>query len=78
MRQSLGRITASPFQFKFLPKGAIKYIEAFADIFWLFFNIYFVYLAIDFIFNKDESFPVLANHGFPSKLGLYVLPIASR
>ena len=32
------------FQFKFLPDGAIKYIEAFADLFWLAFNVIFVYL----------------------------------
>ena len=44
------------FQLKFLPPRAIKYIEAFADLFWICFNVYFVYLAIDFIFNRMNRF----------------------
>ena len=34
------------FQFKFLPPKTVKYIEAFADLFWIFFNVYFIYLFI--------------------------------
>lgn len=64
------------FQFKFLPAGTIKYIEAFADIFWLFFNIYFVYLSIDFIFNKMNRFQSSQTMGFHLSWVYIVLPIA--
>lgn len=64
------------FQFKFLPAGAIKYIEAFADIFWLVFNVYFVYLALDFIFNKMNRFQSSQTMGFHLSWVYIVLPIA--
>ncbi|WP_306261251.1 TRAP transporter small permease [Pararhizobium sp. IMCC21322] len=64
------------FQFKFLPNGTIKYIEAFADIFWLFFNVYFVYLSIDFIFNKMNRFQSSQTLGFHLSWVYIVLPIA--
>lgn len=64
------------FQFKFLPDGAIKYIEAFADLFWLAFNVYFVYLAIDFIFNKMNKFQSSQTMGFHLSWVYIVLPIA--
>lgn len=64
------------FQFKFLPSGAIKYIEAFADIFWLVFNVYFVYLALDFIFNKMNRFQSSQTMGFHLSWVYIVLPIA--
>jgi len=64
------------FQFKFLPPSAIKYIEAFADLFWLFFNVYFVILAIDFIFNKMNKFQSSQTMGFHLSWVYIVLPIA--
>ena len=64
------------FQFKFLPPGAIKYIEAFADLFWLAFNVIFVYLAIDFIFNKMNKFQSSQTLGFHLSWVYIVLPIA--
>ena len=64
------------FQFKFLPPRAIKFIEAFADLFWVFFNIYFVYLAIDFIFNKMNRFQSSQTMGFHLSWVYIVLPIA--
>lgn len=64
------------FQFKFLPPRAIKYIEAFADLFWIFFNVYFVYLAIDFIFNKMNKFQSSQTLGFHLSWVYIVLPIA--
>lgn len=64
------------FQFKFLPPKAIKYIEAFADLFWVFFNIYFVYLAIDFIFNRMNRFQSSQTMGFHLSWVYIVLPIA--
>lgn len=64
------------FQFKFLPSAYIKYIEAFADLFWLFFNVVFVYLAIDFIFNKMNKFQSSQTMGFHLSWVYIVLPIA--
>lgn len=64
------------FQFKFLPPRAIKFIEAFADLFWICFNVYFVYLAIDFIFNKMNKFQSSQTMGFHLSWVYIVLPIA--
>ncbi len=64
------------FQFKFLPPRAIKFIEGFADLFWIFFNVYFVYLAIDFIFNKMNKFQSSQTLGFHLSWVYIVLPIA--
>ncbi|MEM7087958.1 MAG: TRAP transporter small permease [Pseudomonadota bacterium] len=64
------------FQFKFLPPRAIKYIEAFADLFWICFNLYFVYLALDFIFNRMNRFQSSQTLGFHLSWVYIVLPIA--
>ena len=64
------------FQFKFLSARAIKYIEAFADLFWIFFNVVFVYLALDFIFNKMNKFQSSQTLGFHLSWVYIVLPIA--
>ncbi|ASJ74118.1 TRAP transporter small permease [Granulosicoccus antarcticus] len=64
------------FQFKFLPDGAIKYIEAFADLFWIAFNVTFIYLSIDFIFNKMNKFQSSQTMGFHLSWVYIVLPIA--
>ncbi|NOD35757.1 MULTISPECIES: TRAP transporter small permease [unclassified Ruegeria] len=64
------------FQFKFLPDRAIKYIEAFADLFWICFNLYFVYLALDFIFNRMNKFQSSQTLGFHLSWVYIVLPIA--
>ena len=44
------------FQFNLLPRKAVPWVEAFADLFWLGFNVYFVYLSYDFVFNKMNPF----------------------
>lgn len=64
------------FQFKFLPDRYIKYIEAFADLFWIFFNVYFVWLAYDFVFNKMNKFWKSQTLGIEMKYIYVVLPIA--
>lgn len=64
------------FQFKFLPPKTVKYIEAFADLFWIFFNVYFIYLAIDFIFNRMNKFQSSQTLGFHLSWVYIVLPIA--
>ena len=64
------------FQLKFLPARAVTYLEAVADLFWLFFNIYFIYLAVDFIFNKMNRFQSSQTLGFHLSWVYIVLPIA--
>lgn len=53
------------FQFKFLPKRVIDWIEGIADLFWIAFNVYFVYLAIDFIFFRMNKFWKAQTLGIP-------------
>lgn len=64
------------FQFKFLSKRAVNIIEAIADLFWIFFNIYFVYLALDFIFNRMNKFWKSQTLGIEMKYIYMVLPLA--
>ncbi|GAA6191890.1 TRAP transporter small permease [Phaeobacter gallaeciensis] len=64
------------FQFKFLPDHYIKYIEAFADLFWIFFNVCFLYLSYDFVFNKMNKFWKSQTLGIEMKYIYMVLPIA--
>lgn len=64
------------FQFRFLPQRVVNYIEAFADLFWVFFNIYFIYLAVDFVFFKMNKFWTSQTLGIEMKYIYMVLPIA--
>jgi C4-dicarboxylate transporter, DctQ subunit len=53
-----------------------KYVEAFADLFWLAFNCYFIWLAIDFIFFRMNRFWKSQTLGIEMKYIYMVLPIA--
>lgn len=64
------------FQFAFLSKKATNVVEAVADLFWIFFNIYFIYLATDFVFNKMNKFWKSQTLGIEMKYIYMVLPIA--
>ncbi|WP_193140823.1 MULTISPECIES: TRAP transporter small permease [unclassified Meridianimarinicoccus] len=64
------------FQFGMLPRSWIKWIEGFADLFWIFFNLYFVYLAYDFVFNKMNKFWKSQTLGIEMKWIYMVLPLA--
>lgn len=64
------------FQFKMFPAKWLKYFEAFADLFWIFFNVYFIVLAIDFIFNKMNKFQSSQTLGFHLSYVYIALPIA--
>ena len=44
------------FQFKPFPKIVATISEFFADMIWLAFNVYFVYLSYDFVFNRMNLF----------------------
>ncbi len=64
------------FQFKFLSKRAVDIIEGIADLFWIFFNVYFFYLAFDFVFNKMNKFWKSQTLGIEMKWVYIILPIA--
>ena len=64
------------FQFKHFSKKVVNGIEAVADLFWLAFNVYFIYLSIDFIFFKMNLFWKSQTLGVPMKYFYMILPIA--
>ncbi len=64
------------FQFKMLPKKVAMGIEAFADLIWIIFNCYFVYLSYKFVFVKMNLFWKSQTMGIPMKYFYMVLPIA--
>lgn len=64
------------FQFNKVSKTATNYIEAFADLFWVAFNVYFVYLSFNFVFFKMNLFWKSQTLGIPMKYIYLILPIA--
>lgn len=64
------------FQFKIFPKFVATISEFVADMIWLAFNVYFVYLSYDFVFNKMNLFWKSQTLGVPMKYFYMVLPIA--
>jgi len=64
------------FQFKAFPKVVATISEFIADVIWLAFNLYFVYLSYDFVFNKMNLFWKSQTMGLPMKYFYLVLPIA--
>ncbi len=72
----LGAHNRVTFQFKPFPKKVVPWIEGFADLFWLFFNFYFIYLSTDFVFNKINPFWKSQTLGVPMKYFYLIFPIA--
>ncbi|MEH6471555.1 MAG: TRAP transporter small permease [Halopseudomonas sp.] len=64
------------FHFKWLPEKVAVTMEALADLIWIAFNCYFVYLSYDFIFNKMNLFWKSQTLGVPMKYIYLILPIA--
>ncbi|AKO99972.1 MAG: TRAP transporter small permease [Marinovum algicola] len=64
------------FQFRFLPRRHVKWIEAFADLFWVAFNVTFIWLSYDFVFNKMNKFWKSQTLGIEMKWVYVVLPVA--
>lgn len=64
------------FQFKLLPPKARDYLEGFADLIWVAFNLFFAYLAYDFVFNRMNLFWKSQTTGIPMKYFYMILPIA--
>ncbi len=72
----LGAHNRVTFQFKVLPTWMHRWVEGVADLFWLGFNIYFIYLSTDFVFNKMNAFWKSQTLGVPMKYFYLIFPIA--
>jgi len=64
------------FQFNKVSKKTANIIEGFADLFWIAFNVYFVYLSFNFVFFKMNLFWKSQTLGIPMKYSYLILPIA--
>jgi C4-dicarboxylate transporter, DctQ subunit len=63
------------FQFRNLSRRTVDWIEAFADLFWIAFNVYFVYLSIEFL-GRMNVFQKAQTLGVPMKYFYFIFPIA--
>lgn len=64
------------FHFKFFPPIVKKVSETIADLLWVGFNLYFVWLSYDFVFNRMNLFWKSQTTGVPMKYFYMILPIA--
>lgn len=64
------------FHFQFMPKIVGKTLLAVSDLLWVAFNMYFVYLSYDFIFNRMNLFWKSQTLGVPMKFIYMILPLA--
>jgi C4-dicarboxylate transporter DctQ subunit len=64
------------FHFKWLPRKMAIGMEALADLIWIAFNCYFVYLSYDFVFNKMNLFWKSQTLGVPMMYIYLILPVA--
>lgn len=64
------------FHFRLMPKAVAKSLLVFADLVWVAFNTYFVYLSYDFIFHRMNLFWKSQTLGVPMKYLYMILPIA--
>lgn len=72
-RSAHNRVT---FHFKFFPPIVKKVSEFSADMLWVGFNMYFVFLSYDFIFNRMNLFWKSQTLGVPMKYFYMILPLA--
>jgi TRAP-type C4-dicarboxylate transport system permease small subunit len=64
------------FQFKIMPAFMRPILEVLSDLVWVAFNCFFIYLCVDFIFNKMLPFNKSQTLGIHMKYFYMVLPIA--
>ncbi|NIC06270.1 TRAP transporter small permease [Halomonas sp. DX6] len=64
------------FQFKFFPHIVEKFCNIISDLIWVGFNLYFVYLSYDFVFNRMNVFWKSQTMGVPMKYFYLILPLA--
>jgi len=72
----LGAHNRVTFQFKLLPRKVAVGMEAFADLIWIAFNIYFICLSYTFVFKKMNLFWKSQTTGIPMKYFYMILPLA--
>ena len=61
---------------QFLPKWMAKTLMTVANLLWVAFNLYFVWLSYDFVFNRMNLFWKSQTLGVPMKYIYMILPIA--
>lgn len=64
------------FHFKFMPAAMSKTLLAMADLLWVAFNCYFVWLSYDFVFHRMNLFWKAQTLGVPMKYIYMILPLA--
>lgn len=64
------------FQFGFLSRDKIRWIEAFSDLIWVGFNLVMLWVSYDFVFNRMNTFIKAQTLGWPLKWVYMILPIA--
>jgi TRAP-type C4-dicarboxylate transport system permease small subunit len=64
------------FQYKLMPAVCRPILEFISDLVWIAFNCYFIYLCVDFIFNRMLPFNKSQTLGIHMKYFYMVLPIA--
>ncbi len=60
---------------QFLPKWLAKTLMTVADLLWVAFNLYFVWLSYDFVFNRMNLFWKAQTLGVPMKYIYMILPV---
>lgn len=64
------------FQFRYFPPIVKTISETVADLLWVTFNLYFVWLSYDFVFNRMNLFWKSQTVGLPMKYFYMILPAA--
>lgn len=64
------------FHLRYLPAWLAKTARTLADLLWVAFNLYFVWLSCDFVFNRMNVFWKAQTLGVPMKYFYLVLPLA--
>ncbi|MBL8352220.1 MAG: TRAP transporter small permease [Burkholderiaceae bacterium] len=64
------------FHFQYMPPWLAKVLRTLADLLWVAFNVYFVWLSYDFVFNRMNLFWKSQTLGVPMKWFYLILPIA--
>lgn len=64
------------FQFRFFPRWVETACGVLTDIIWIGFNLVFIWLSYDFVFNKMNMFWTSQTLGVPMKVFYVILPVA--
>ena len=64
------------FHLAILPRRQARIVEAIGDLFWLSFNVVFIFVSYDFVFHKMNKFMKAQTLGVPMKWVYVILPLA--